>query len=192
MLESQQLVQDARMRTTIDKTVGLMIDVQTRLLPAMLAPDRVIAKNITLFSGLALLQVPRLCTEQYRKGLGPTAPELLAVFDHAEPIEKSAFSCCDHPPFVDALAAFGRTTVIIGGIEAHVCVLQTAIDLIANGYQPVVAVDAISSRHEIDLSTALRRMEQEGVRLTTVEAILFELTRVSGTTTFKEVSRLIK
>jgi hypothetical protein len=181
------------MRITLDNTVAVIIDVQERLHPFMYDSERVLTKITTLINGLSALEVPTLVTEQYPKGLGPTVGTVRDAFgDSFSPIQKMAFSCCDETAFSALLAAEGAKRVIVAGIEAHVCVLQTTLDLIDGGYEPIVVLDATSSRNERDQEIAARRIEREGGRITSVESILFELTRVSGTARFKEISRLVK
>ena len=180
------------MRITPETSVGLVIDVQSRLLPAMADADRTLTKIGTLVRGLQALRVPFLLIEQYRKGLGPTVEPLTSLVSPFEPIEKASFSCCDDAAFESAFDALGRSTVLIAGIESHVCVLQTALDLAERGATPVVVADATSSRNLYDRDIAFQRLTRERIRLTTVESVLFELTRVSGTLTFKAISQLIK
>jgi nicotinamidase-related amidase len=109
-----------------------------------------------------------------------------------EIIEKMAFSCCDESAFMRAIDAEGRRFIILAGIESHVCMLQTTMDLVAKGYQPVIPADTTSSRFAEEKEVALRRIEKEGAIVTTSESLLFELTRVTGTPRFKEISRLVK
>jgi nicotinamidase-related amidase len=107
-------------------------------------------------------------------------------------IEKTAFSCCDEPAFTSALAALHKQFVLIAGIESHVCVLQTVIDLLERGYQPVLVEDCVSSRKEGDKDISVHRMLKEGALVTTYESILFELCRFSGTDAFRAISKLVK
>lgn len=180
------------MRILKENTVGLFIDIQERLFPHMQEMDLLEKKLITLTAGLKVLEIPFLVTEQYTKGLGFTIlPLKLALGDYSA-IEKIAFSCCDEPRFVNTLSASGKKNVIICGIETHVCVLQTAIDLLQAGYQPVVIEDCVSSRNLSDKHTAIERMRQEGAVISSLESILFELARYSGTETFKSISKLVK
>ncbi len=180
------------MRINPSDAVCLVIDFQERIYPAIHQHEK-LSKNVPiLLEGMKLLQVPIFVTEQYVKGLGPTVPEISACIEGIERIEKSAFSCVDEPRFNLALANSGRDYVIVCGIESHVCVLQTVIDLKQHGYHPVVVTDCVSSRKESDKAMALERMKQEGVILTTYEAILFELLRYSGGEVFKGISRLVK
>jgi nicotinamidase-related amidase len=187
------------MRVLRDQAVGLLVDVQERLFPHMHEKEHLLQRLTVLFEGLKVLGVPHLATEQYKRGLGETIPELAdyaaAAVGGAEsrgPIEKLAFSCFDDDAFAAALEQTGRKTVIIAGIESHVCVSQTSLDLLAAGYHPVVIADAVSSRKLIDKKTALARLRQAGATVTSVEAILFELCRVSRTDEFKAISALVK
>ena len=180
------------MRILKENTVGLFIDIQERLFPYMQEMDLLEQNLITLTAGLKVLEIPFLVTEQYTKGLGFTILPLKKAFDDYSAIEKISFSCCDEPRFVNALSASARKNVILCGIETHVCVLQTAIDLVQAGYQPIVIEDCVSSRSLSDKRTAIERMRQEGAIISSVESILFELTRYSGTETFKDISKLVK
>lgn len=175
--------------------VLVVIDVQERLLPHIHEGERVVREVARLARGCGILDLPILATEQYRKGLGPTDAEVvraLAPDREFAPIEKMTFSCGAHPPFMEALRATGRRQVIVSGIEAHVCVLQTALDLKREGFEVYLAADAVSSRAPRSVEIALRRMEQEGVLLTTVEMAVFEMLHLSGTPEFKVWSQLIR
>lgn len=182
------------MRIIRDNTTAVIIDVQEKLLPHMDQHEQTLHKLVTLVRGLETLSVPTILTEQYPRGLGPTVPSLMEAFGEPppDPLIKASFSCCDDDPFMQRLAGTDRSMVIVAGIEAHVCVLQTTLDLLDHEYTPVVVMDAVSSRSVRDREIAARRLEREGARLTTVESVLFELTRVSGTDEFKAISRLIK
>jgi len=180
------------MRISEDNAVALIIDVQERIFPAIAEYEKLEKKLSQLVQGMKILEIPLFVTEQYVKGLGPTIPSLAALFGDLERIEKSSFSCVDEPRFIMNLASSGKEYVIIAGIESHVCVLQTVIDLIGNGYHPVVAEDCVSSRNPNDKKVAIARMQHEGAIVTTCESILFELLRYSGTEKFKAISRLVK
>ena len=180
------------MRIHKEKAVLVVIDFQERIFPAIHGYET-LSKNVPLLiEGLKVLGLPVIVTEQYVKGLGPTIPEIAVKIEGIERIEKSSFSCCDEPGFMMELASSGKDYVIIAGIESHVCVLQTVIDLQENGYHPVVVEDCISSRRPNDKTMAIERMRREGVIITTYEAILFELLRYSGGETFKAISKLVK
>ena len=180
------------MRILRENTLGLVIDYQERLLPHIYENQQLLANTLVLIEGLKALEIPLIVTEQYRKGLGITVPEIKNLFSPFNPMEKVSFSCYDDQGIGKALAATGQKSVVICGIEAHVCVLQTAIDLMENNYIPVVVADCISSRKSDDKQTAIKRMRQEGIIITSYEAILFELCRAAGTDQFKTISKLVK
>ena len=180
------------MRILKEQTAALIIDIQERLYPHIAENELVLAASIKLIEGLKILSVPVIVTEQYKKGLGETLPQVSAAIENFEGIEKTAFSCCDEPAFMSKLKSVGKQNVIICGMETHVCVLQTCLDLLDNGYQPIVVEDAVSSRKLLDKNTAIARIRQEGAIVTSVESILFELTRAAGSDTFKAISKLVK
>ncbi len=180
------------MRLIKENTAAVIIDMQEKLTPHVQQHKDLIERMKILIKGLKALGVPIIVTEQYRKGLGPTIPEIAEVLDSNKPLEKMAFSCCDDDEFQKAFDQIGRKQVIVAGIETHVCVLQTVIDLIEKGFQPVVIEDCLSSRKISDKETALKRMIQEGARVASCESILFELCRYAGTDTFKKISKMVK
>jgi nicotinamidase-related amidase len=165
-----------------------VIDVQERLVPAVADGDVVVARCRRLAEGARLLGVPAVLTEQYRKGLGATVPALAELLP--PPLEKLSFSCCGAEGFAAAIAAgFGQ--IVLCGLETHVCVAQTALDLLAEGYAVFLAVDAISSRHAIDRDVALRRLVAAGAVPTTSEAVLFEWCRSASHPQFQAVRKLV-
>ncbi|MDD4604491.1 MAG: hydrolase [Bacteroidales bacterium] len=180
------------MRILKEKTIGLIIDIQERIFPVMTDSEKILKSISVLIEGLKILKVPIFFTEQYPKGLGPTIPQIATSLKGVPRYEKASFSCCDEPPIMLDLAASGTENVIIAGIESHVCVLQTAIDLKHNGYHPIVVEDCIASRNPNEKKIALERMQTEGIPITTCEAILFELLRYSNVPEFKQISKLIK
>ncbi|MCK9271573.1 MAG: hydrolase [Bacteroidales bacterium] len=180
------------MRILADETVGLIIDMQERLYPFIADNDELTRRTGILIEGLKALDVKILVTEQYTKGLGFTITPLREMLQEIEFVEKQAFSCCDEPAFYGELTQVNPRYVILAGIETHVCVLQTCIDLIDNGFHPVVVEDCVGSRNPNDKNIAIRRMQQEGAMITTSESILFELLRFSGTEEFKKISKLVK
>ncbi|PQO45259.1 hydrolase [Blastopirellula marina] len=173
---------------TPKNTALLVIDMQEKLLPSIDAAARVTWNTRRLLDGAAILEVPVLGTEQYPKGLGATVPEIAERL--GEVPEKLEFSSCNC--VAEKLTKLNRPKVLLAGIEAHVCVQQTALDLLALGYDVLLAVDAIGSRFRQDKRIALRRMESCGVTLTTTEAALFEWCRVAGTPQFKQISGLVR
>jgi len=180
------------MRINRQMSAGLLVDVQEKLFPHMDQHDELLRRTRILLEGLQLLQVPLLVTEQYPKGLGSTLEPLSMLLDKQDVIEKLSFSCCGEAAFSDTLRSLDRSTIILCGIEAHVCVLQTAVDLLEGGFAVVVVEDCISSRNPEDKRVAVERMRSEGAVISTCESLLFELTEVAGTDEFKAISRLIK
>jgi nicotinamidase-related amidase len=181
-----------KMRIKVSECTGLVIDMQERLFPVMFNSDQLLPRVQILVEGLKVLKIPMLVTEQYPKGLGPTLDPLVKALGRPEIIEKLSFSCCGEPGFISSLEKLGKSRVIICGIEAHVCVLQTVIDLVEKGFKPVVVADCISSRNPDDKAVALERMHSEGALITTSESLLFELTVEAGSQQFKSISRLVK
>lgn len=180
------------MRIFVDNTAALVIDIQEKLFPHI-ADSKDLERNCKiLISGLSVLEIPIIITEQYPKGLGPTIPEISKLLPKVEPIDKISFSSSGSEYFLHTLHELGKRNIIICGIEAHVCVLQTTIDIIERGYQPVVIEDCVSSRKLSDKETALKRMAQEGALISSYESILFELCQVAGTEQFKAISNLVK
>jgi nicotinamidase-related amidase len=133
-----------------------------------------------------------IITQQYTRGLGNTVPPIAEKFSGFRYIEKLSFSCYEEPAFREQLSFSGKQNIILCGIESHVCVLQTCLDLIDNGFFPIVVEDCVGSRKTEDKIIAIERMKQEGARITTLESLLFELTRAAGTDAFKSISRLVK
>lgn len=178
-------------RMTSADTALLVVDVQEKLIPKIAGAEALIRNIAFLIDVCRALQVPAAATEQYPKGLGATVPELASRLPPNLP-EKLAFSSCAVESVLDGFRRAGRHKVLVCGIEAHVCVMQTVLDLLALDFTVFVAVDAIGSRYRSDLEVAVRRMEQAGAVLATVEMAAFELTAVAGTPLFKDISRLVQ
>lgn len=176
------------MRIERENAVALVIDYQEKLVPVMHEKENLIQNSAVLLAGLKVLGIPMVVTQQYTKGLGMTVEELTEAAGCGEYIDKIAFSTCD----CVKEKISGKKFVIVCGIEAHICVLQTVIDLAAAGYVPVVVEDCVSSRKANDKKIALRRMRDEGAIVTTYESLLFELLKVAGTEESKKIQRLIK
>ena len=174
------------------KCVLLVIDVQEKFVP-VIEEFKSIEKNIIkLIKGFQLLGVPIRYTEQYPKGLGRTVESIRKHLKDLEPVEKMYFSTCCEGDIMRPLKREGIKQVVLAGIETHVCVLQSALDFLEQGFQVYVVRDASTSRRELDRDTAIMRMIQEGVTVTTTESVLFELVEVSGTEEFKKISALVK
>lgn len=176
------------MRIERNQTAALVIDYQEKLVPAMHEKEKLIQNSAILLAGLNILGIPMVVTQQYTKGLGMTVKEITDAVGSEEYIDKITFSTfdCVKEKIED------KKFVIVCGIEAHICVQQTVIDLVAAGYVPVIVEDCISTRKENDKKIALKRMRDEGAVVTTYEAILFELLKVAGTDESKRIQRLIK
>ncbi len=153
-------------------TALLVIDVQEKLLPLVLDADALVRNAAFLIDGARLLEMPVQCTEQYPRGLGATVPELARRLP--ERPDKVAFSSCAVASVVDAFHRAARPKVVLAGIETHVCVLHTALDLLALDFRVYVPVDAVGARYRVDHDTALRRLEQAGAVLVTSETCAFE------------------
>ncbi|HID22318.1 MAG TPA: hydrolase [Planctomycetaceae bacterium] len=168
-----------------------MVDVQERLLTHIPVADSLVANCRKLIQAAQILGVPISATEQYPKGLGRTAPALGELL--GELPEKLRFSCAETlawPPAAEA--PDGRHKVVVAGIESHVCVLQTALDLMAIGYRVYVPADAVASRKKFDWKMALERLRLSGAVVTSTESVLFEWCEVAGTPEFKQISALVK
>jgi nicotinamidase-related amidase len=171
-------------------TALLVVDVQVKLLAAMQPPPTLVWNVRRLIDGAHTLGIPVAATEQYPQGLGPTAPELA---QRLGPVPaKLMFSCRECSQLADSWRDQGRCKILVVGIESHVCVQQTVLDLLAAGFRVYVAVDAVASRYPLDRATALRRMELSGACLTTTEAALFEWCEVAGTPEFRTISALVR
>jgi nicotinamidase-related amidase len=178
-------------RLTPQNTALVVIDVQENLMAVMPSRAALITAVQKLLGAARVLKMPALLTAQYVKGLGPVCPGILEAAPGITPIEKLAFSCCGSEEFVRAVKNLGRQRIIICGVEAHVCVQQTAIDLMKDFFVYVPA-DAICSRKRHDHKVAVERMRDCGAVITTVESAVFELLREAGTDQFKQILPLFK
>ncbi len=176
------------MRIERENTIALAIDYQEKLVPVMEKRYKLIQNSAILLAGLDVLQIPIVITQQYTRGLGTTVKEITDAVGDEEYVEKISFSA--YESVKEKLA--GKKFVIVCGIEAHICVMQTVIDLTAAGYVPVIVEDCISSRKDSDKKSAIKRMRAEGAIVATCESLLFELLKVAGTEESKKIQRLIK
>lgn len=174
-----------------DDTALVVVDVQEKLMPLVEDHQRITWNIRRLLDGANVLSVPVIATEQYPKGLGATLPELSERIEPVIP-DKLSFSCGECGELFTQLPAQDIHKLLVCGIEAHVCVQQTVLDLIAAGFCVYVAVDAAGSRCALDKEVALRRMESSGATLTTTEAALFEWCEKAGTPEFKAISQLVR
>ncbi|HPF52141.1 MAG TPA: isochorismatase family protein [Draconibacterium sp.] len=180
------------MRISRENTVGLMIDIQERLFPVMHEKETLLKNCKILIQGLAVHKVPLVVTQQYTRGLGETLPEISSLIADFKYIEKTDFSCYDVAEVREQLAESKAKNIILFGIESHVCVLQTAVDMKAAGLNPIVIMDAVSSRTPQNIDLAKERYRHEEIMMTSYESLLFELTRKAGTEEFKAISKLVK
>jgi isochorismate hydrolase len=177
-----------------DRACVLVIDVQEKLIPLIRGHERVVRGGRKLLDGARVFGLPLLVTEQYPKGLGPTVLEIREAWGDggADVLEKPTFSAWAHPPVREALLELDRPQIIITGIETHVCVQQTALDLVSRDYDVFVCADAVGSRGKVDHKQALQRLSRGGAAVTTVESVLFELCERCDTPTFKQMLEVIK
>lgn len=181
------------MRILREDTLALIIDFQERLVPVIHQNEELIRNTEILIKGLQTLGIPMIVTQQYTKGIGMTVPALAEIFGENFTYEdKVTFSCADDVAIMNKIAEKNKKNIIVCGVEAHICVLQTVIDLLAQGYNVILVADCIGSRKENDLKYGIQRACLEGAIPTTYESILFELTRVAKTEEFKRISALIK
>jgi nicotinamidase-related amidase len=173
-------------------TVLVLVDFQEKLFAAMPEKAKLRDNVLRLIRGAQVLGLPVIVTEQYPQGLGPTLPEIKELLPDAEPVIKVSFSCCDEPGFVRALRGLRRKQVLLAGIEAHICVYQTACALAHVGYAVQVVADGIASRNSKNQLVALYRLGEAGIAPTTVEMALFELLRVAQGDKFKQISAIVK
>jgi nicotinamidase-related amidase len=179
-------------RLVAENTALVLIDLQERLFPVMHEKEKLLRNVLKLVQGAAILGLPVVLTEQYPKGLGLTLPEIKALLPDIRPVEKVCFSCCDEESFCRSLEALERRQVLMAGIEAHICVYQTAMALARTGYQVQVVADAISSRDPDNKLASLSAMTAAGISVTTIEMALFELLRVARGDKFKRISEIVK
>ncbi|MCC5792915.1 MAG: hydrolase [Legionellaceae bacterium] len=167
----------------------VLVDVQEKLVPFIVEAEAMLERCAWLLELASELQVPRLISEQYPRGLGTTVSRLQNILSGTKALEKVHFSCARGAEFNANLAEQGRKQVILMGIETHVCVLQTALDLLSMHYQVYIVVDATGSRSLMDKKYALKRMQQAGAQLVTSEMVFFEWVEQAGTAEFKHLSQ---
>lgn len=174
-----------------DDVVFIMIDIQEKFLPVIHNINAVIENSNKFVTASQILEMPLVVTEQYPKGLGKTVGEI-KFGDNQKIIEKITFDCFGCAEFTNMLDSLNRKTLVIFGIEAHVCVLQTCLRAVENGYQVHIISDAVSSRTLENKNIAIDRMKQAGVFIASTEMILFQLMDRAGTDEFKAISKLVK
>ncbi len=181
------------MRINANDTAVLVVDYQEKLLPAMSGLESLMDNSKKLIKGLKELDIPMVVTEQYSKGLGHTVAEIVECMGGSyNPYEKMTFSGLCTDEIKSAVKSLGKKNILVCGVEAHVCVLQSVIDLKAEGYNVLLVEDCIASRKTSDKETAVKRAMGEGAYITSAEAALFELTFGAGTPHFKTISKIVK
>jgi nicotinamidase-related amidase len=183
---------NARLRLRRSQAGLVVVDMQERLLPAMHQAESVVQNVTRLARAVALLRVPVCVTEQYRKGLGPTVQEIAESIVGFAPLAKTAFSVCGAPGFLEALGARGISEVILCGIESHVCVLQSCLELLERGLKIFIVADATTSRTLENHGLAIERMREAGGIIVSTEMLIFELLERAGTDEFRKILPLIK
>ena len=184
----------ARMPLQVEKCALVVIDIQQKLLPPIFNKEQLI-RNTSLLVRLAkILKMPTLLTTQYAKGLGPTVPEISSLMDGVEAIDKLEFSCFGKDVFCSAVKSLpgNRNTMLLCGMETHICVMQTALGALEQGYLVHVASDAVGSRAESNWKVGIERMRDAGCVISSTEMMMYELLRQSGTAEFKELLKYIK
>jgi nicotinamidase-related amidase len=172
----------------------IVIDIQEKLLPPIFQKEQMVRNSQLLIRLAGVLKIPALVTTQYAQGLGNTTPEIASLLPNADPVNKLAFSCFGSEVFCSLLKRLpgSRNTVLLCGMESHICVAQTALAALREGYLVHIAADAVSSRTELNWKIGLERMRAAGAILSSTEMIIYELLRASGTEAFKEMLKYLK
>ncbi len=195
MLETPVQLTDAARRSLVAEMCALVVvDIQEKLLPPIFEKERLVRNSQLLIRLAGILGIPILLTTQYCKGLGQVIPEVASLLPDAKPMDKLEFSCFGSGEFTAALKALPgrRNTVLLCGMETHICVMQTALGALEHGYHVHVASDAVSSRTEWNWKIGLLRMRDAGAVISSTEMMLYELLRSSGTPSFKEILPFLK
>lgn len=175
---------------TVENSMALVVDIQERLAPHIEGGEQIVKNIDILLEGLKVFDLPTILHEQYPKGLGKTLPIIKDKLE-CEANEKLTFSCCKSEETKQAILKSKRNIAIVFGMETHICVMQTCLDLLANNFTPVLVVDCCGSRKKLDHDVAVSRMVQAGIVPTTYEALLFELCKSSANPLFKSIRKLV-
>ena len=184
----------ARRPLEASRSALIVVDIQEKLLPPIFEKERLVRNSQLLLRLARILGIPVLATTQYAKGLGPTVPEIASLLPAGEVMDKTAFSCFGSDRFCSAVHSLpgNRNTLIVCGMETHICVLQTVLGALNDGFLVHVASDAVSSRAEWNWNIGLRRMEAAGALISSTETIIYELLRGSSTPAFKQMLQYLK
>lgn len=175
-----------------EDTILVGIDFQEKLMPAMSSSEALEDKTVRLVKGMKAMGVPMVFTQQYTKGLGATTETISEAAGNLQHVEKHTFSCMRNEEFAEKIKVSGKKNVVVCGIEAHICVLQTVIQLLDDGYNVHLVADCVSSRDENDKLWGITRMGEAGAVITTYESVLYELLADSKAAEFKEISAIVK
>ncbi|MEE9167812.1 MAG: hydrolase [Candidatus Neomarinimicrobiota bacterium] len=176
----------------MENSVLMVIDVQQKIFATMHEQVETERNIVRLIAGAKVFHMPVIWTEQYPKGLGRTIRSVREALEGRKPLEKTAFSCCGDKEIESTIESQARKQILLCGIEAHVCVYQTAVDLLEKGFEVHLVSDAVMSRHELNYRLALQKVHDLGANLTSVEMALFELQRIARGETFKSIAQIIK
>lgn len=177
---------------TTENSALVLVDVQGKLAQTMHAKQSFFDNIIRLVKGAQILELPILWAEQNPAGLGPTVPEIAELLPNQNPLSKLSFSCCGNAAFIKELETLNRQNMLVAGIEAHVCVYQTAADLVDLNYDVQVVADAVASRTAENKQIGLERSKAAGAGLTSTETVLFELLKIAKGNKFKEIIKIVK
>lgn len=180
------------MRAYMEDSAAILVDIQERLVPAMYRGEETVKSCVSLIQGLQILNIPILAARQYPKGLGDLVEPVRDVLGVYKSYDKMSFSVYGDPKMKEKLREMGKKNIFVFGIETHICVLQSVIDLQNDGYQVYLVSDCATSRKETDHKMAIKRAQAEGALVTTREAALYELLREAGSDQFKQISKLVK
>jgi nicotinamidase-related amidase len=175
-----------------DNAVLVLVDIQGKLATLMYKKEEFFANVAVLIKALQIMEIPIIWNEQLPDKLGPTIPEIKQLLDGQTPVEKNTFSCCGNVEFMDKLESTGRKQILLAGMETHVCVYQTALDLIEKGYEVNLVADAVSSRTLENKLIGIQAVKDLGANLTSVEMALFEMLRVAEGDQFRNIVKLLK
>ncbi len=176
----------------LDNTALVIIDIQGKLWNVMYEKEALLENAQKLVKGMQVLGIPIILTEQNPKGLGPTVPGLIQLMPEVKPLPKFHFNCCQDKGFAQAISDLNRKQILICGIESHICVYQTTLELLGQGYEVQVVADVVSSRVVRNRDIALTRMQSEGAKLTATEMAIYELLQTAESPKFKEMLKVVK
>ncbi|MFH1701263.1 MAG: hydrolase [Candidatus Zixiibacteriota bacterium] len=176
----------------LENTALAVVDIQGKLAGLMYEKDKLFENAVKMIKGAQVLELPILWNEQVPDKLGGTIPQIKELLDKIQPMAKSTFSCCGNEGFIKALTQTGRRQIIVIGIETHICVYQTVIDLLNASYEVYVPADAVSSRTMDNKHFGLTAMKDAGAKITTVEMALFEILQKAGGDQFKQIAGIVK